>query len=71
MGDVELIPLKEAIERSGLPTSTWFYRLRQNRDDIRVYQDGRDRRKHLIDARDLPKLTDIRPAPRRDPQGAA
>jgi hypothetical protein len=58
----ELVPYAEAIRRSGLPERTWYDRLRASRDEVRVYQDGRDRRRHLIDARDLGKLTEMRPA---------
>lgn len=60
----ELIPYAEAIKRSGLSRRTWYDRLRQT-NGVRVFTDGRDRRLRLIDARDLPKLTEARPAPRR------
>ncbi len=65
MDDAQLIPYAEAIRRSGLSRRTWYDRLRQT-SGIRVFTDGRDRRLRLIDARDIPKLTEARPAPRRE-----
>ena len=61
---IELVPYKDAIERSGLSRRTWYDRLRESRDMVRVYQDGRDRRRRLIDVRDIEKLAEVRPAPR-------
>lgn len=63
---IELIPYKDAIERSGLSRRTWYDRLRESRGVVRVYQDGRDRRRRLIDVRDVEKLAEVRPAPQRE-----
>lgn len=67
----ELVPYAEAIRRSGLPVRTWFDRLRASRDEVRIYVDGRDRRRHLIDARDLEKLVEVRPAQSRRREAVA
>lgn len=65
MDDAQLIPYSEAIKRSGLSRRTWYDRLRQT-SGIRVFVDGHDRRLRLIDARDIPKLVEVRPAQRRE-----
>ncbi len=61
----ELIPYSEAIKRSGLSRRTWYDRLRQA-SGVRVFTDGRDRRLRLIHEEDISKLTEARPAPRRE-----
>jgi hypothetical protein len=69
MDDAQLIPYAEAIKRSGLSRRTWYDRLRQT-SGIRVFVDGRDRRLRMIDARDLPRLTQIEPVKRRTTSAA-
>jgi hypothetical protein len=68
---LELIDYKAAMKRTGLSRRTWYDRLKEHRGTVQVYQDGRDRRRHLIDVRDAERLAEIRPAPRREPQGVA
>lgn len=51
----ELIPIEEAVRRLGLPRRTFARRLAS--DSIDLYRDGRDRRRKLILAADLDRLT--------------
>ncbi len=53
--EAELISFAEAATRLGLPRRTLRQRLADGRVD--VYQDGRDRRRRLVRADDLPLLT--------------
>ena len=53
--EAELISYPEAAARLAVPTRTLMRRLADGRVDI--YQDGRDRRRRLIRAADLPLLT--------------
>lgn len=62
-----LLPYSEVLERTGIAKRTLINRLAE--EGITVYIDGRDRRRRLIDARDLPKLVKPRPVERR-PQAA-
>ena len=64
-----LIPMADVVKASPYSRKTLITRIKD--EGIQTYVDGLDRRRRLIDARDLPKLTEIRPAPRREPQGAA
>lgn len=65
----ELVSYAEAIRRTGLTRRLWYDRLRQT-SGVRVFVDGHDRRLRLIDARDIPRLIEARPAPRRETTAA-
>ncbi len=62
MSTERFISYDETIERTGLPKRTLLDRI--ERSGVLVYKDGRDRRRRLIDVRDLPLLTE--PIPVRD-----
>ncbi len=64
MDDNQLLPYDEAIRRSGLTRRTWYDRLRES--GVVVYQDGRDRRRRLISAKDVERLVAFRPARRQN-----
>lgn len=62
------LPYTEVIARTGLSKRTLNIRVLS--EGVTTWIDGRDRRRRLIDERDLPKLTETRPAPRRAEQAA-
>ncbi len=57
------VPYAEVVEQTGI--SKRALNVRILREGIPTYVDGRDRRRRLLDARDIERLTQIRPAPRR------
>lgn len=59
-----LLPYSEAQQRIGIARRTLQERILF--EGITTYQDGRDRRRRLIDTRDLPKLMDPRPVDRSE-----
>lgn len=64
-----LLPYDEVLNRLGISKRT--LNIRVLTEGVTTWIDGRDRRRRLIDERDLPKLTETRPAPRRAEQAAA
>ncbi len=62
MSNERFISYDETVNRTGLPKRTLLDRI--ERTGVVVYKDGRDRRRRLIDVRDLPTLTE--PVPVRD-----
>lgn len=54
MDDKKFIPYSEVEIRLGIARRTLQERIQL--EGIKTYRDGRDRRRRLIDARDLPKL---------------
>jgi hypothetical protein len=60
MNPSEFVTIDEAMTRSGLDRRTLQNRVKGAGVDI--YQDGHDRRRHLLRAADLPRLTEMRPA---------
>ena len=58
-----LITYRQARQALGLSPRVLNWRVA--RADVQVYVDGRDRRRRLLDARDLPKLVLIEPVKRR------
>lgn len=58
-----LIPYREIEALLGIARRTLQERIQA--EGIQTYRDGRDRRRRLIDARDLPKLMEPRPVERR------
>lgn len=63
MNAKNLIPYAEVEARIGIARRTLQDRIAS--EGITVYIDGRDRRRRLIDVRDLPKLMEPRPVERR------
>ncbi len=61
----QLISLADASRRIGMPKRTLARRLATD-GSIVVYRDGFDRRRHLIDLRDLPRLIEIQPVKREE-----
>lgn len=53
----QLIGYQEAMVLTGLPKRTLLDRI--DREGVTVYVDGRDRRRRLIDRRDIPKLIKV------------
>ncbi len=50
----------EVLQQTGI--SKRALNVRILREGIPTYVDGRDRRRRLLDARDIPKLVEVRPA---------
>ncbi len=65
----QLITITEASKLTGMPRRTIQRRVSTDAS-IRVYRDGRDRRKHMLDARDLPRLTELQVVTRTEPKAA-
>lgn len=65
--DLGLVTFDEAQKLSGLPRRTFYRRLSDG--SIRVFADGRDRRRRLVPVADLEKLTE--PLVIRERKGAA
>lgn len=63
MDDKEFISYREVEMRLGIARRTLQERIQL--EGIQTYRDGRDRRRRLIDARDLPKLMEPQPVERR------
>ncbi len=63
-----LITYRQARQALGLSPRVLNWRVA--RADVQVYVDGRDRRRRLLDARDLPKLVLIEPVKRRGDSAA-
>ncbi len=59
----DLVGYKTVLSETGLTKPRVLERIAE--EGIRVYVDGRDRRRRLISARDIPKLIEIRPDVRR------
>ena len=64
-----LITYRQARQALGLSPRVLNWRVA--RADVQVYVDGRDRRRRLLDARDLPKLVLIEPVKKRRGGSAA
>ncbi len=60
----DLIDYKVALSETGISKRALLERIAA--EGVTVWIDGRDRRRRLLDRRDLPKLTQARPAPRRE-----
>jgi len=65
----QLISLADASQRIGMPKRTLARRVATD-GSIVIYRDGFDRRRHLIDMRDLPRLIEIQPVTREEPSAA-
>lgn len=59
----QLITYDEALARLGCSKRTLFNRIKDER--ITVYVDGINRRRRLLDERDVDKLAEVRPRPER------
>jgi len=60
----QLISLADASQRIGMPKRTLARRLATD-SSIVVYRDGFDRRRHMIHAKDLPRLIEVEPVEKR------
>ncbi len=63
MDTTSLITYRQARQALGLSPRVLNWRVA--RSGVQAYVDGRDRRRRLLDARDLPKLVLIEPVQRR------
>jgi len=68
MDTTSLITYRQARQALGLSPRVLNWRVA--RAGVTAYVDGRDRRRRLLDARDLPKLVLIEPVTRREPSRA-
>jgi len=68
MDTTSLITYRQARQALGLSPRVLNWRVA--RAGVQAYVDGRDRRRRLLDARDLPKLVLIEPVTRREPSRA-
>jgi hypothetical protein len=69
MDTSNLIRYRVVREATGLSPRVLNYRVR--RAGIQAYVDSRDQRQRMIDVRDLPRLTEIEPVPKRRGDSAA
>ncbi len=68
MDTTSLITYQQARQALGLSPRVLNWRVA--RAGVQAYVDGRDRRRRLLDARDLPRLVLIEPVTRREPSRA-
>lgn len=59
----ELITYRQALARAGFSMRTLIDRIKDER--LTVYIDGQDRRRRLLDAREVDQLIEARPRPER------
>jgi hypothetical protein len=69
MDTTSLITYRQARQALGLSPRVLNWRVA--RASVTAYVDGRDRRRRLLDARDLPKLVLIEPVTQAEPVVAA
>ncbi len=64
-----LVTYRQARQALGLSPRVLHWRVQ--RSGVQAFVDGRDRRRRLLDARDLPKLVLIEPVVKRQESSAA